>query len=111
MESRSGNRPWFRERPSLRVMELENTESGGAWSIGVDRKALCWHRCVIESRSLRVVDATGRIVREAGVANDSHVSIEWFRGLESEATRIGLEPGWCRRGRIWACAMRNCRSN
>jgi transposase len=39
----------------------------------------------LESASLCVVDATGRIVRE--------VLIEWFRGLGLAMTRIGLEAG------------------
>jgi transposase len=47
----------------------------------------------LESASLCVVDATGRIVREAKVASEPNVLIEWFCGLEFRATRIGLEAG------------------
>ena len=35
----------------------------------------------LESASLCVVDATGRIVREAKVASEPETLIEWFRGL------------------------------
>jgi hypothetical protein len=35
----------------------------------------------LESASLCVVDATGRIVREAKVASESEILIGWFRGL------------------------------
>jgi hypothetical protein len=47
----------------------------------------------LESASLCVVDATGRIVREAKVASEPETLIEWFRGLGITATRIGLEAG------------------
>jgi hypothetical protein len=45
----------------------------------------------LESANLCVVDATGRIVREAKVASEPDVLIGWFRGLEFAVTRIGLE--------------------
>jgi len=35
----------------------------------------------LESASLCVVDATGRIVREAKVASEPEILIGWFRGL------------------------------
>ena len=47
----------------------------------------------LESASLCVVAATGRIVREAKVAGEPEVLITWFRGLECVMTRIGLEAG------------------
>ena len=47
----------------------------------------------LESASLCVVDATGRIVREAKVASEPEILIRWFRGLELTVTRIGLEAG------------------
>ena len=47
----------------------------------------------LESASVCVVDATGRIVREAKVASEPDVLIAWFRGLEFRVTRIGLEAG------------------
>jgi hypothetical protein len=36
----------------------------------------------MESASLCVVDATGRIVREAKVASEPEILIGWFHGLE-----------------------------
>jgi transposase len=47
----------------------------------------------LESASLCVVDATGRIIREAKVASEPNVLIGWFRGLEFRVTGIGLEAG------------------
>jgi transposase len=47
----------------------------------------------LESASLCVVDATGRIVREAKVASEPEVMIAWFRGLGFAVARIGLEAG------------------
>ena len=38
----------------------------------------------LESASLCVVDATGRIVREAKVASEPDVLIGWFGGLDLE---------------------------
>src|SRR3954470_7301517 len=51
----------------------------------------------LESASLCVVDATGRIVREAKVASEPETLIGWFRDLGLDlgfaVTRIGLEVG------------------
>jgi transposase len=47
----------------------------------------------LESASVCVVDATGRIVREAKVASEPEALIAWFRKLGIELTRIGLEAG------------------
>jgi transposase len=47
----------------------------------------------LESASLCVVDATGRIVREAKVASEPEILIGWFRGLGLAMRRIGLEAG------------------
>jgi transposase len=47
----------------------------------------------LESASVCVVDATGRIVREAKVASEPETLITWFQGLGIELTRIGLEAG------------------
>src|ERR1700682_6158213 len=47
----------------------------------------------LERASLCVVDATGRIVREAKVASEPEILIGWFRGLGLAMTRIGLEAG------------------
>ena len=47
----------------------------------------------LESAGLCIVDATGRIIREAKVASEPGVLIDWFRGLGLAVTRIGLEAG------------------
>lgn len=47
----------------------------------------------LELSSLCIVDATGRIIREAKVASEPEALIAWFRGLGLELTRIGLEAG------------------
>ena len=47
----------------------------------------------LESASLCIVDATGRIIREAKVASEPGVLIGWFRALGLAVTRIGLEAG------------------
>src|SRR3982750_4214803 len=47
----------------------------------------------LELSSVCVVDATGRIVREAKVASEPEALIGWLRGLGLELTRIGLEAG------------------
>src|SRR6266851_5628478 len=73
MGSRAGNRAWLREWPSLRVMELETTESGWACSKhhrGTTTEHYAGIDVSLESASLCVVDATGRIVREAKVASE-----------------------------------------
>ena len=47
----------------------------------------------LESASVCVVDATGRIVREAKVASEPDALIGWFAGLGVPMARIGLEAG------------------
>ncbi|GAC1680767.1 MAG: IS110-like element ISRhru3 family transposase [Candidatus Dormibacteraceae bacterium] len=47
----------------------------------------------LESSSVCVVDASGRIVREAKVASEPEALIAWFRGLGINLARIGLEAG------------------
>jgi transposase len=47
----------------------------------------------LELSSVCVVDATGRIVREAKVASEPEVLVAWFRNLGVEVARIGLEAG------------------
>jgi transposase len=47
----------------------------------------------LESASICVVDASGRIVREAKVASEPEVLIGWFGGLRIAVARIGLEVG------------------
>ncbi len=47
----------------------------------------------LESASVCVVDASGRIVCEAKVASEPDVLIRWFGKLGVEVSRIGLEAG------------------
>jgi transposase len=47
----------------------------------------------LEQSSVCVVDATGRIVREAEVASEPEALVAWFRGLGLEVARVGLEAG------------------
>jgi transposase len=47
----------------------------------------------LELSSVCVVDATGRIVREAKVASEPDALIGWFRDLGLAVTRVGLEAG------------------
>src|SRR6266446_4628790 len=94
MGSRAGNRAWLREWPSLRVMELETTESGWACSKhhrGTTMEHYAGIDVSLESASLCVVDATGRIVREAKVASEPDVLIAWFRGLAAGSWLRGID--------------------
>src|SRR5215471_5875495 len=52
----------------------------------------------LEQSSVCVVDAAGKIVKEAKVATDPHVLVTFFKGLGFPVTRIGLEAGPCRIG-------------
>jgi transposase len=47
----------------------------------------------LELSSVCVVDATGRIVREAKVPSEPEALIGWFSGLGFKVVRIGLEAG------------------
>jgi transposase len=47
----------------------------------------------LELSSVCVVDATGRVVREAKVVSEPEALIVWFRGLGLEVARVGLEAG------------------
>jgi transposase len=47
----------------------------------------------LEYSSVCVVDATGKIVREAKVASEREALIDWFGSLGVELVRIGLEAG------------------
>ena len=47
----------------------------------------------LKDSSVCVVDASGRIVREAKVASEPEALTAWFCGLGVEVARIGLEAG------------------
>jgi transposase len=47
----------------------------------------------LESSSVCVVDAPGRIVREAKIASEPEALTGWLKGLNCEIVRIGLEAG------------------
>ena len=95
MGSRAGDRPWLWQWPSLRMMKLGNGVRLGLLqaSLGTTMEYYAGIDVSLESASLCVVDATGRIVREAKVASEPETLIEWFRGLGIAVTRIGLEAG------------------
>ena len=52
----------------------------------------------LECSSVCVVDATGKIVREAKVASEPQALIDWFGSLGFGLERIGLEAGPFRNG-------------
>jgi transposase len=47
----------------------------------------------LEYSSVCVVDASGKIVREARIASEADTLVEWLSGLQPGLTRIGLEAG------------------
>src|SRR5690349_16622493 len=47
----------------------------------------------LERSSVRVADATGRIIREAKVASEPEALVDFFRRLSLSLTRVGLEAG------------------
>ncbi len=47
----------------------------------------------LESASVCVVDASGRIIREAKVGSEPDILIAWLRGLGLPLARVGLEAG------------------
>src|SRR3982751_4207119 len=60
----------------------------------------------LELSSVCVVDATGRIVREAKVASDPEALIGWLRGLGIALARVGLGSRHCRERSAVAVALR-----
>ena len=77
-----------------------------------DHGALCGIDVSLALSRLCIVDATGRIIREAKVASEPDALITWFRKLGMELTRIGLEARVrCRNGCMRRCGMPACRSS
>jgi hypothetical protein len=75
---------------------VNSTESGDARSkhhrgttmehyAGIDVSLECSRVCVL--------DASGKIIREAKVTSEPEALINWFRSLGYELSRIGLEAG------------------
>src|SRR5512147_842068 len=69
----------------------------------------------LEQSSVCVVDATGKIVREAKVASEPEALVRFFRELGVAVSRIGLEAGplsqcctlaWRRQGLTQCCWRR-----
>ena len=52
----------------------------------------------LEQSSVCVVDAAGKITKEAKIASDPCVLATFFKGLGFPVTRIGFEAGPCRIG-------------
>jgi len=85
MGSRAGDRPWLWQWPSLRMMKLGNGVRLGLLqaSLGTTMEYYAGIDVSLESASLCVVDATGRIVREAKVASEPdcrYTEISIWRG-------------------------------
>src|SRR3954467_10572527 len=84
----AGSRPsesWCQERESGAACSKHHRGTTMEHYAGIDVS--------LESASLCVVDATGRIIREAKVASEPEALIAWFSCLELTMTRIGLEAG------------------
>ena len=47
----------------------------------------------LECLSVCIVDAAGKIVREAKVLSEAEALIDWLKGLGFNLARIGLEAG------------------
>jgi transposase len=47
----------------------------------------------LELSSLCVLDATGKVIREAKVASDPEALVAFLRGLGATIVRVGLEAG------------------
>src|SRR5690348_14542091 len=58
----------------------------------------------LERSSVCVVDATGKIVREAKVASEPEALADFFRRLGLSLTRVGLEAGPLSQWFIWGIA-------
>ena len=66
----------------------------------------------LERSGVCVVDATGRIIREAKVASEPEAPVRFFRELGVPLARVGLEAGplsqWLHAGLAGAGSRRCC---
>jgi transposase len=53
----------------------------------------CWDRRVAELSSLCVLDATGKVIREAKVSSEPEALVAFLHGLGWVIARVGLEAG------------------
>jgi hypothetical protein len=84
-------------------------QSDGVWNrarVGWPREHHAGIDVSLKDSSVCVMDATGRIMREAKVASEPQALIAWFRGLGLEVTRIGLGSRHCRERTFVAVAAR-----
>ena len=64
----------------------------------------------LELSSVRVVDAQGKIVKEAKVASGPDALVAFFETLGFAVKRIGLEAGRCRSGCMPDCGEQDLKS-
>lgn len=62
----------------------------------------------LESTSICVVDAAGRVVRESKVPSEPDALVAWFQSHGVAMVRIGLEAGRCRNGFSRDCNRPDC---
>ena len=63
----------------------------------------------LELSSLCVLDATGRVLREAKVASEPEALVAFLCGLDVTVVRVGLEADPCRSGSTTGCMRRSLR--
>ena len=65
----------------------------------------------LECSSVCVVDANGKILREARVASEPEALIAWFRSSGFDLERIGLEAGPLSQWLLRRCGKQDWQSN
>ena len=60
----------------------------------------------LEASSVCVVEASGKIVKEAKVISEPEALIAWFKALPFALARIGLEAGLLSQDLPWSCWRR-----
>ncbi len=63
----------------------------------------------LELSSLCVLDATGKVIREAKVASEPETLVAFLRGLGVTIVRSAWRPGRCRSGSTTGCTRRASR--